>query len=107
MRYRSKFNGHWDGNVVNNTGSVTREEDLLPQGEFLLPDPVYQGPLPVTYDKYCDLQALKIFFGEEANVFYSNIPKMEPGETKKSQKKKTEKRLQNMETRNDGLKKRT
>lgn len=43
MQHRSTFNGHWDGDVVNKSGSVPREEDLLSQGEFLLPDPVYQG----------------------------------------------------------------
>ncbi|KAG8269666.1 hypothetical protein J6590_102701 [Homalodisca vitripennis] len=104
MQHRSTFNGHWHGDVVNKSGSVPREEDLLPKGEFLLPD-IKLRPLPVIYEKYCDLQALKRFFGEDPNDFYSNIPKMEPGETKKSQKKKTEKRLQNMETRNDDLKK--
>ncbi|KAG8247125.1 hypothetical protein J6590_068747 [Homalodisca vitripennis] len=88
MQHRSTFNGHSDGDVVNESGSVPREEDLLPQGGYLPPDPVYQ--------------ALKTFCGEEVNVFYRYIPKMEPGETKKSQKKKTEKRLQNMETRNNG-----
>lgn len=45
LQHRTTFHGHWDGHVVNQPGSLPQEEDVLPQGEFLLPDPAYKGKL--------------------------------------------------------------
>lgn len=43
------------------------------------------GPIPITYEKFVDLQVLKMFCGEEARLFYAQLPKLDKG-VKRNQK---------------------
>nr|CAD7457839.1 unnamed protein product [Timema tahoe] len=90
---RSTYHGHWDGHVINEPGSLPPSDGpKLPQGEFTLPEVAYQDALPIPYEKFKDLQQLKKFCGEEARTFYSQLPKMAPGE--KSKKKDRKNRIE-------------
>nr|CAD7459469.1 unnamed protein product [Timema tahoe]CAD7461930.1 unnamed protein product [Timema tahoe] len=93
LQYRSTYHGHWDGHVINEPGSLPPSDGpKLPQGEFTLPEVAYQDALPIPYEKFKDLQQLKKFCGEEARTFYSQLPKMAPGE--KSKKKDRKNRIE-------------
>nr|CAD7201823.1 unnamed protein product [Timema douglasi] len=85
LQYRSTYHGHWDGHVINEPGSLPPSDDpKLRQGEFILPEVAYQDALPISYEKFKDLQQLKKFCREEARKFYSQLPKMVQGEKSKN-----------------------
>ncbi|XP_046665800.1 uncharacterized protein LOC124357790 [Homalodisca vitripennis] len=79
LKHRATFHGHWEAHVINQPGSLPQDQPL-PEGEFFLPDYAYEGALPITHEKYTDLQVLKMFCGVEARHFYTLLPKLEKGE---------------------------
>nr|CAD7462378.1 unnamed protein product [Timema tahoe] len=87
-----------------NPPSIIRERLAAQQKMFWhdghVPDIAYRqirslnsvDALPIPYEKFKDLQQLKKFCGEEARTFYSQLPKMAPGE--KSKKKDRKNRIE-------------
>lgn len=46
----------------------------LKEGYFMLPDTLYIGTLPISQQKYDDLQHLKKFCSQEAQSYFNNLP---------------------------------
>ncbi|KAJ4440156.1 hypothetical protein ANN_08294, partial [Periplaneta americana] len=71
---RTTYNGAWEESVVNSPGSLPQDASSHCR-EFILPEKTYKGPLPVSKEKYNDLQELIKFCGEEARGFYEKLPR--------------------------------
>lgn len=94
LRYRTAYNGAWETGVVKEVKKKIPKTNLRP-GEFCLPDYSYEcksktsesknkimenfrflfsAPIPISKQKFDDLQHLKRFCGPDAALYYSNIP---------------------------------
>lgn len=55
----------------------------------------FTDAIPISLEKYNDLQVLKVFCGQEARDFYSDLPKTE--QVEKTQRKKVATRVEKPE----------
>ncbi|XP_041968600.1 uncharacterized protein LOC121725638 [Aricia agestis] len=78
--HRSNYNGLYSKGII-----IAAKKKGQPQntqvtqtpcqgGEFYLPNAAYEGPIAISKEKYSDLQGLKKFCSQEAQVFYTNLP---------------------------------
>ena len=74
--YRTTYNGHWLSKqiTVKPKKQSSFSQSGLKKGEFELPNPAYDGLLPISQAKYDDLQVLKRFCPSAVQQFYENLP---------------------------------
>lgn len=70
IQHRDSYNGPMISSVVL---PPRRKTLTLPSGEFRLPCLKYEAPVPISKQKYEDLQHLRRFCSEEAREFYKNL----------------------------------
>ncbi|KAG8334706.1 hypothetical protein J6590_084344 [Homalodisca vitripennis] len=71
--YRPTYNGPWFSSDIRRPRSNITLPHLQP-GEFLYPDQAYQALLPISKEKFDDLQVLKQFCRQKARQFFSTLP---------------------------------
>lgn len=69
--YRSTYNGMWE--KVSIAGRNKRSLVNLQEKEFILPELAYKDALPISAEKFKDLQVLKKFCSPEAAAYFTNI----------------------------------
>lgn len=69
--FRSTYNGMWE--KVSIAGRKKRSHVNLQEKEFILPGFAYEDALPISAEKFKDLQALKKFCSPEAAEYFTNI----------------------------------
>ncbi|KAJ8927374.1 hypothetical protein NQ314_020149 [Rhamnusium bicolor] len=72
IKYRDSYNGHWNSAMVMDK-KPKMLKDMEAKNEFFLPDPLYQGFIPISKKKFDSLQCLKKFCGQESQDYFSNI----------------------------------
>ncbi|XP_069687341.1 uncharacterized protein [Periplaneta americana] len=73
ITHRDTYNWGWTTTVVTNSTRHQVQEPPLAAGEFMYPSSCYEELLPISKEKYRDLQELKVFCNSEAQEYYSNI----------------------------------
>lgn len=72
--HRELYNAAWISTVVRRKRSDRSLVPELEHNEFLYPPRVYNGLLPLSEEKFKDLQELKVFCSREAQTYYTNLP---------------------------------
>ncbi|CAH1112596.1 unnamed protein product [Psylliodes chrysocephalus] len=72
IKYRDTYNGTWISAVVMDRKSVVLK-NLETNNQFLLPEISYTGPIPISAEKFANLQSLKKFCGKEAQDYFTSL----------------------------------
>lgn len=70
--FRSTYNGVWERASIAGRNKQNSKK-VLHANEFVLPGPAYEDILPISAEKYQDLQDLKRFCSPKAAEYFSNI----------------------------------
>lgn len=75
IHYRDSYNGAFTTSVVIPPKQKQRNPEVLPDGQFELPNLKYHERLPIALLKYQNLQDLKKFCeNPDARHYFSNLP---------------------------------
>ncbi|XP_031330335.1 uncharacterized protein LOC116161205 [Photinus pyralis] len=84
--YRETYNGMWISSIITQTRRKQLRGPPLADNEFYYPPRAYLEKIPLTRDKYDNLQELKRFCDVSTFSYYENLPKL-PKTKKKNNKK--------------------
>lgn len=71
--FRSTYNGPWESACISGRKKKTKSS-IVQNNEFVLPGRLYTEKLPISQEKFNDLQHLKKFCSPASILYYTNLP---------------------------------